>query len=226
MATVLRDLSYRYPGLYDAISWTMTLMVGGEARFRQLALEGLTIAPDSEVLDLCCGGGQATRWLVQRSRRVTGLDASPRSLERARRLVPAATYVQAMAEHMPFPDAHFDLVHTSMALHEMQPLQLQQILQAVHRVLKPGGCFTLIDFHRPHNPLFFPGLALFFGLFETETAWRLLASDLSQLLAAVGFSGTSQGAVATPIQPRLYLGGTLQVVQAYRLQSPDGPTIA
>ncbi len=216
MATVLRDLSYRYPGLYDAISWTMALSVGGESRFRQLALDGLAIAPDTSVLDLCCGSGQATRYLVTRSRHVTGLDASPRSLDRARCLVPAATYVQAMAEQMPFTGGQFDLVHTSMALHEMQPRQLQLILQEVYRVLKPGGCFTLVDFHRPLNPLLFPGLALFFALFETETAWILLDTDLGQRLAEVGFVGNPQGAGETPTQPRLHLAGTLQVIQAYR----------
>ncbi len=216
MATLLRDLSYCYPALYDAISWTMALWVGGEARFRQLALNGLAIAPDTQVLDLCCGSGQATRFLVRRSRRVTGLDASPRSLDRARRWVPAATYVQAMAEHMPFAEGQFDLVHTSMALHEMQPLQLRQILQEVYRVLKPGGCFTVVDFHRPHNPVLFPGLALFFALFETETAWTLLDTDLAQALAALGFGGSPQGAEETPIRPQLYLAGTLQVIQAYR----------
>lgn len=216
MATLLRDLSYRYPGLYDAISWVMALSVGGESRFRQLALDGLAIAPDASVLDLCCGSGQATRYLVTRSRQVTGLDASPRSLDRARRLVPTVTYVQAMAEQMPFADGQFDLVHTSMALHEMQPRQLQLILSEVYRVLRPGGCFTLVDFHRPLNPLFFPGLALFFALFETATAWTLLKADLSQLLAEAGFVSDPQGVGIPPIQPRLYLGGTLQVLQAYR----------
>jgi len=216
MATPLRDLSYRYPALYDAISWTMALSVGGEARFRQLALAEVAIAPDTSVLDLCCGGGQATQVLAQRSRQVTGLDASPRALARARRRVPGATYVQAMAQQMPFADGQFDLVHTSMALHEMQPVPLRQIVQEVYRVLRPGGCFTLVDFHQPQNPLLFPGLALFFALFETETAWTLLATDLGQLLMEVGFVGDRQGKGTAPIQPRLHLGGTLQVLQAYR----------
>jgi len=52
------------------------LSVGGEARFRQLALQGLTINPETKVLDLCCGSGQATQVLVQYSQDVTGLDAS------------------------------------------------------------------------------------------------------------------------------------------------------
>jgi demethylmenaquinone methyltransferase/2-methoxy-6-polyprenyl-1,4-benzoquinol methylase len=61
--------------------------VGGEARFRQLALQGLTINPETKVLDLCCGSGQATQVLVQYSQDVTGLDASPLSLKRAQQNV-------------------------------------------------------------------------------------------------------------------------------------------
>lgn len=139
MATILRNWSYRYQWLYDAISHLAALSVGGEGRFRHLALQGLTIHPETKVLDLCCGSGQATQMLVQYSQDVTGLDASPLSLKRAQQNVPQAQYVEAFAEDMPFSDNHFDLVHTSVALHEMAPEQLQQILKEVYRVLKPEG---------------------------------------------------------------------------------------
>ncbi|KEI66738.1 D-xylulose 5-phosphate/D-fructose 6-phosphate phosphoketolase [Planktothrix agardhii NIVA-CYA 126/8] len=46
---------------------------------------------------------------------------------------------EAFAENMPFADNSFDLVHTSAALHEMNPEQLQQILNEVYRVLKREG---------------------------------------------------------------------------------------
>ncbi|AUT00675.1 SAM-dependent methyltransferase [Nostoc sp. CENA543] len=205
MATILRDLSYRYQWLYDGISRVAAISVGGEARFRQLALQGLTIHSDTHVLDLCCGSGQATQFLVKYSQNVTGLDASPLSLQRARQNVPEATYVEAFAEKMPFLDAQFDVVHTSAALHEMQPVQLREIIQEVYRVLKPGGVFTVVDFHPPTNPIFWPGLALFFWLFETETAWKLLKTDLNALLTEIGFQVS---------QPVLYAGGSLQVIQA------------
>jgi ubiquinone/menaquinone biosynthesis C-methylase UbiE len=204
VATILRDWSYRYQWLYDGISRLAALSVGGEGRFRRLALAGLTVSPETKVLDLCCGSGQATQLLVQYSQNVTGLDASPLSLKRARQNVPQASYVEAFAENMPFPDQHFDLVHTSAALHEMEPVQLRQILQEVYRVLKLGGVFTLVDFHRPTNPVFWPSLAVFLWLFETETAWALLDTDLAGALREVGF------AVGEPV---LYAFGSLQVVQ-------------
>lgn len=205
MATILRDWSYRYQWLYDGISRLAALAVGGEGRFRELALQGLTIHSDTQILDLCCGSGQATEIMVKYSQNVTGLDASPLSLRRARQNVPSATYVEAFAEEMPLADNLFDVVHTSAALHEMQPKQLRKIINEVYRVLKPGGVFTLVDFHAPTNPIFWPGVSLFLLLFETETAWELLKTDLPRLLRESGFEVG---------EPTLYAGGSLQVIQA------------
>ncbi len=205
MATFLRDLSYRYSWFYDSIARLAAVSVGGERRFRQLALEGVAIAPEMRVLDLCCGSGQATWMLVQHSHHVTGLDASPKAIQRAKHRVPQAEYVEAFAEAMPFSDCQFDLVHTSAALHEMKPAQLQQILQEVRRVLKPGGVFALVDFHAPTNPLFVPAIAVFLLLFETETAWALLRMDLAASLGDAGFR---------IVRHTFYAGGSLQVIQA------------
>lgn len=213
MATILRDWSYRYPWFYDAIARLAALTVGGEARFRQLALEGLEITEATHILDLCCGCGQTTRFLVERSPHVVGLDASPRSIQQAQVNVPNATFVEAWAEAMPFAEQQFDLVQTSVALHEMQLDSLQQIIAEVYRVLKPGGVFTLIDFHRPHNPLLWPGLAAFLWVFETETAWQLLRLDLPEMLKQQGFEVD-----ATALGQQLYAGGSLQVVQG---RKPD-----
>ncbi|MDB9314965.1 class I SAM-dependent methyltransferase [Spirulina sp. CS-785/01] len=207
MATILRDLSYRYPWLYNTISTVAAVAVGGEKRFRQLPLQNVKISKDTPVLDLCCGGGQVTRYLVQYSDQVTGLDASPWAVQRAKGNVPQADYVEALAEDMPFSDEQFEVVHTSVALHEMTPPQRQKILEEVYRVLRPQGVFTLLDFHKPTNPLFYPGLALFMGLFETETAWQLIETDLLAQLKEVGFKNCDR---------TLYAGGSLQVIQAQK----------
>ncbi|MBF2015384.1 MAG: class I SAM-dependent methyltransferase [Rivularia sp. T60_A2020_040] len=172
-----------------------------------MALQELTISSDSQVLDLCCGSGQTTQFLVKLSDHVTGLDASPLSIKRAQKNVPQAEYVEAFAENMPFTDNHFDIVHTSVALHEMESQQLRLILKEVYRVLQPGGIFTLVDFHKPTLPIFLPGLWVFFWLFETETAWELLKTDLPELLRTAGFKVE---------QPKLYAFGCLQVIQAIK----------
>ncbi|KKI99580.1 class I SAM-dependent methyltransferase [Prochlorothrix hollandica] len=207
MATILRSLSYRYQWLYDSISAVAALSVGGIGRFHRLPLADLPLGREANVLDLCCGCGQATQVLVQHFDRVTGLDASPRSLGRAQAQVPQAHYVQGFAEAMPLEAEQFDLVHSSAALHEMEPEQLRQILREIHRVLKPQGYVTLLDFHPPQTPFLWPGLALFFWLFETETAWQFLEADLGHRLGDLGFGNCRQ---------RLYAGGSLQVLQAQK----------
>ena len=205
LATFLRTLSYRYQIVYDTVSRLASLTVGGEARFRQLALQELDISSDTEILDLCCGAGQTTKFLVAKSDQVTGLDASTVALTRAAKKVPQAKYVEGLAQDMPLADNQFDVVHTSSALHEMTPQELEQILQEVSRVLKPGGILTLVDFHAPTNVLFWFPVAVFMWLFETETAWQLIKTDLVSKLTKHGFK---------IITKRLYAGGSLQVIQA------------
>ncbi|MBP0017088.1 MAG: class I SAM-dependent methyltransferase [Cyanobacteria bacterium SBLK] len=207
MATILRPLSYRYQWLYDSITRLSALAVGGEARFRQLALQGLPIDRETNILDLCCGAGQVTRFLTRLSERVTGLDASPKAIARAKKNVPQANYIEAFAEKMPFADNTFDIVHVSAALHEMNPEQFRQILQEVHRVLRSGGTFAIVDFHQPTNLFFVPGLAMFMWLFETETAWQLLKRDLIAELEKVGFEKCDRS---------LHAGGSLQVIHAQK----------
>lgn len=205
MATFLRPLSYKYQWFYDNISRLGALTVGGEKRFRTLALEGLSLNKSTQILDLCCGAGQTTKFLLNYSSNVIGLDASPVALARAAQQVPEAKYIQGFAQKIPLEDGLFDLVHTSVALHEMTPAELSLILKEVYRVLKSGGVFTFIDLHRPTNLLFWPPLAVFMWLFETQTAWELIATDLNQKIEAAGFTITSQ---------KLYAGGSLQVIQA------------
>lgn len=205
MATFLRTWSYRYQWLYDGISRLAALGVGGENRFRQLALQNLSIERNTKILDLCCGAGQTTKFLVQKSNYVTGLDVSPVALNRAKNNVPEATYVEGLAQNIPLPDSQFDLVHTSSALHEMTTPELEQIFQEVYRVLKPGGVFTLVDFHQTKNPLFIFPLVIFLWLFETETAWQLLKTDLTEKLNESGFDVFTHS---------LYASGSLQVIQA------------
>ncbi|MBC8121799.1 MAG: class I SAM-dependent methyltransferase [Gemmatimonadaceae bacterium] len=207
MATILRDWSFRYPPLYDAVARTTALLVGGEARFRQIAWQDLPVTPDWQVLDLCCGSGGATRYLATRSDHVTGLDLLSAGLAEARRKVPQARFVQAEAEALPFAGESFDLVHTSMAMHEMQPDQRLKIFAEVFRVLKPGGTFALIDFHQPTTPVMWPGLALFLWVFETQTAWQLLGTDLAAALERTGFRCRYSGLLA---------GGSLQVLHVAR----------
>jgi len=208
MATILRTWAFRYLWFYNLVSKSTSLLVGGEQRFRTLALQGLLANPEKKALDLCCGSGLASQALSEEGYDLTGLDCSPIAIKTAQATVPKAKFVLGRAEKLPLEANQFDLVHTSMALHEMTPAQVQKIYSEVYRVLKPGGVFTFIDFHKPSIPFLWPGLALFLWLFETETSWQWIEQKPTPLLQQQGFAVRKM---------HLHAGGSLQVIQAQKL---------
>lgn len=207
MASILRDWSYRYAWFYDAVSRIASLAVGGERRLRQLAWQNLDLPATTPVLDLCCAHGPVTQLLCEKFETVRGLDASPQAIARAKIAVPQAEFVEAFAQKMPFENNQFGLVHISLALHEMNDVTLKEILAEVYRVLQPGGFFAIVDFHSPTLPFLWPGLGLFFYLFETDTAWAFIRHDLIGELRGLGFEIKQQ---------KTYVGGSLQVIQAQK----------
>lgn len=63
------------------------------------------LAPGAVILDLGCGCGiPAARWLTAHGYIVTGIDLSPVQIERARRLVPDATFCCADVTTLDLPE--------------------------------------------------------------------------------------------------------------------------
>jgi len=92
------------------------------------------------VLDIGCGCGiPVARHLAAAGHQVTGVDISDVQIERARRLVPDATFIRADATELDFPAASFDAVICLYALIHM-PLDRQpRLLHNIARWLRPGG---------------------------------------------------------------------------------------
>jgi len=114
---------------------------------------------DERVLDVGCGRGLL---LVGAARRLTtgtaaGIDIWDHTLLAGNR--PAATLANAAAEgvtdrvtlregdarHLPFPDASFDVVLSSLMLHHMTPSGRAEALREMVRVLRPGGRIAILD---------------------------------------------------------------------------------
>jgi SAM-dependent methyltransferase len=98
--------------------------------------------PDgSRVLDLGCGGGgPATRALAARHD-VLGVDISERQLERARRLVPEARFVQGDATEVAFEPESFDAVVSLFMLGHVPRAKQEPLLGRIFGWLRPGGWF-------------------------------------------------------------------------------------
>lgn len=97
------------------------------------------------ILEVSSGSGRLTRPLrlhFPPETALTATDLSPDMLELAELQVrdAAVQYVVADAQHLPFPDASFDLVVNQYGLMFLQ--DKQRGFQEAFRVLRPGGCFA------------------------------------------------------------------------------------
>ena len=97
------------------------------------------VAPGARVLDLGCGNGiPATRELA-RSYATTGVDLSPVQVERARSLVPAATFVCGDMTSVEFADGSFEAVVAFYSIINVPVDEHPALLARIARWLVPGG---------------------------------------------------------------------------------------
>lgn len=153
-------------------------------------------AISGRVLELGCGLGYDTRWLVQAGGQVTALDGSAVALDRLASALPGPQYVQhCLPAPLPFPDASFDAVVAGLSLHYFTWDDTLSIMNEVHRVLRPGGLFVFavnasndVEFGYGRGVEIEAGLFAFDGrrkrFFSAADCRRLLATgwDLLTLL--------------------------------------------
>jgi ubiquinone/menaquinone biosynthesis C-methylase UbiE len=97
------------------------------------------------ILDVGCGEGRLAADLAAAGALVTGVDPSASALDRARALAPAATFVCAGAEALPFPAASFDAVVIVNALHHVPASIMDLALSEASRVVRPDGTIVVIE---------------------------------------------------------------------------------
>jgi 2-polyprenyl-3-methyl-5-hydroxy-6-metoxy-1,4-benzoquinol methylase len=97
------------------------------------------------VLDVGCGNGvPVARDLAAAGHRITGVDLSDVQIQRARRLVPAATFLRADITSLSFTPGSFDAVVALYSLIHM-PLDAQpSLVRSFAQWLVPGGWLLLI----------------------------------------------------------------------------------
>ena len=133
------------------------------------------IAPRARILDLGCGAGvPATKLLTEKNFDVFGLDISAVQIQRARQLVPGATFEQADMvtwEHAP---ASFDAVVSFYALIHV-PLQDQRnLLPKIRHWLRPRGyLLAIVGFERWTGIEDYHGAPMFWDHADRKTylAW-------------------------------------------------------
>jgi SAM-dependent methyltransferase len=132
--------------------------------------------PGARVLELGCGGGTPeTRRLAQHFA-VTGVDISPRQVERARAAIPEAEFLCADFTDLELPASSFDAVASFYVFNHVPRELLAPLLAGIHRWLVPGG-WLVSAFGASDNPGWtgeWLGAETFFSGFPPEINSRLV----------------------------------------------------
>ena len=128
-----------------------------DTRFKSRLIEQAGIQAGHRVLDLGCGTGTLAIMVkrAQPDAEVVGLDADPQMLKvastKASREAPAIKFDQGMTFSLPYPDASFDRVLSSLMIHHLKTPDKEKTAREIYRILKPGGQLHVIDFGKPRT---------------------------------------------------------------------------
>lgn len=169
--------------LYDRI----TPLLLPEAVLKRQLIEQARVSPRARVLDLGAGTATLTIMIKQAypAAEVVGLDGDAHVLEIARSKTSAAgvrvKLDQGLATQLPYDDASFDRVFSSLMLHHLTAEDKRVAFAEVHRVLRPGGELHILDFGRPHNlPAYLISLVMRLGEHAADNIKGLLPVMLTE----------------------------------------------
>jgi ubiquinone/menaquinone biosynthesis C-methylase UbiE len=161
-------------------------------RFTELVLG---IRRPKRLLDMGCGFGKSTRPFAEacRDAEVVGIDIAAPCLKLAAQEAAAAQaqnlrFKQRSAADTGLPDASFDVVTSTMLLHEMPPPVVEATLREAFRLLEPGGVTVHLDFLPPEDE-FLAWLHFGHGRRNNEPYMEPLARmGLRQAMERIGFA--------------------------------------
>ncbi len=152
VARVFDSVAARYDLMNDLMS------MGLHRVWKAVAISQANVRPGQHVLDVASGTGDLALAFAKRvgpQGRVVMSDINGQMLTRGRnRLIDQGCPVESVvcdAEHLPFPDASFDLVTVAFGLRNMT--DKQAALKEMARVLKPGGKCLVLEFSKVAAPL-------------------------------------------------------------------------
>lgn len=192
--------------LYDPF----TRLFGVDALRRGL-LEHAALQPAYRVLDVGCGTGTLAILIKREHPTITviGIDPDPKALARAERKAARAEvsvhFERGFADALPYPDATFDRVFSSLMFHHLGKNEKEQSLREIRRVLRPGGRLEFLDLASPHAHAH----GFLSRLIHSHQQMKDNVDEtIVQLMHAAGFTG------ARKIAERSVLFGTVAFFQA------------
>ena len=152
----VRSMFDRIAPRYDLLN---RLLSGGtDVRWRRRAVAFLDLPPGARVLDLCTGTADLLLEALRSggARGGLGVDLSHQMLVRGKQKLAAAgaegtAVAGGDAERLPVRDGSFDGALVAFGIRNVgDPLAA---LREVHRALRPGGRFVVLEFQTPRGPL-------------------------------------------------------------------------
>jgi len=187
------DAVIRWAGLYDL---SLRLWWRRGKRWRDGLLDLLDLQPGQRVLDVGSGTGRLALAVADRvapGGSVDGVDAAREMVARAeennRRRRRPVTFTTARAQQLPFPDASFDVVTCTLALHHVAPDDRGAAVVEMHRVLRPGGRVLLAEFDGTGRG----GLTPLARLHTRHPEHAGALDQATGLLTAAGFTDLARG---------------------------------
>jgi ubiquinone/menaquinone biosynthesis C-methylase UbiE len=140
-------------------------------------------------LDVACGPGLVALRLAERTAVVTGIDATPAMIERARELAATRGIVNVdwrvgSAYALPFTDGAFDVVLCRFAFHHLQ--EPARALREMIRVARPGGSIVVCDGVASDDPATAAAFNAFERLRDPSTVKFLTVGELRALFEDAG----------------------------------------
>ena len=173
---VFEKISDNYDKMNSVISFQQHI------KWRKDTMKRMNVQPGSRALDVCCGTADWTIALadaVGPTGDVTGLDFSQNMLnvgiEKVKDLgLNQVKLVHGNAMELPFPDNSFDYVTIGFGLRNVP--DYLQVLQEMHRVVKPGGIAVCLETSQP-TLIGYKQLYYFYFRFIMPVFGKLLAKS-------------------------------------------------
>ncbi len=104
------------------------------------------VAGKKPLWDIGCGPGQTTQYLRNLGIEISGLDASEKMIEQAKRIYPGITFRKGNILALEFEDKSIAGIVAFYAIVHFSEEQVVEAFREIFRVLQPGGVF-LFTYH-------------------------------------------------------------------------------
>ncbi len=172
------------------------VLLGQEKKMRERFLKHISTEMKT-ILDMATGTGSVAIAIKLAFPKisVTGIDLSEEMLhiaeKKAQKQHSRISFLLQNIEKTQFKKEAFDAITLSFGLHELPLENRKNVLKEAYRLLKKGGKFLIMDYHRPRSKLFSFFLNIHIFLVE-KYAKTILNQDLQKELQKYGFHKTKK----------------------------------